>query len=406
MNSALRPPSEKTRMNNPIRPARPISIMRRFLDSESSGGIVLMGAAALALIVANSPLAKIYFEALHLYIGPLSVSHWINDALMAIFFLLVGLEIKREFLDGQLASWPNRILPGIAAAGGIIVPALIFAAFNHGDPAKLRGWAVPSATDIAFALGVISLLGSRVPSSLKVFLATLAILDDLAAVVIIAIFYTAEIALPSLGAAFGVAAILFALNRLGVVKLWPYLLGGVVLWFFVFNSGVHATVAGVVTALMIPLKPAKAKPDDMRSPLHRLEHALSKPVAFIIVPLFGFANAGISFSGLSASVLTDTLTLGILLGLFVGKQFGVFGAAWLAIKTGIAQKPMDASWGQLYGTAILCGIGFTMSIFIGLLSFPSEHMLAETKIGVLAGSALSAVCGYILLRILAKPRSN
>ncbi len=406
MNSALRPPSEKTRMNDPIRPARPVSIMRRFLDSEASGGIVLMGAAALALIVANSPLATIYFEALHLYIGPLSVSHWINDALMAVFFLLVGLEIKREFLDGQLASWPNRILPGIAAAGGVIVPALIFAAFNHGDPAKLRGWAVPSATDIAFALGVISLLGSRVPSSLKVFLATLAILDDLAAVVIIAIFYTAEIALPSLAAAFGVAAILYALNRLGVVKLWPYLLGGVVLWFFVFNSGVHATVAGVVTALMIPLKPAKAKPDDMRSPLHRLEHALSKPVAFIIVPLFGFANAGISFSGLSPSVLTDTLTLGILLGLFIGKQFGVFGAAWLAIKTGIAQKPMGASFAQLYGTAILCGIGFTMSIFIGLLSFPSEHMLAETKIGVLAGSALSAMCGYILLRILAKPRSN
>lgn len=381
--------------------------MRRFLDSESSGGIVLMLAAALALIVANSPFAKAYFDALHVTIGPLSLSHWINDALMAIFFLLVGLEIKREFLDGQLASWPNRILPGIAAAGGVVVPALIFAALNYSDPAKLRGWAVPSATDIAFALGVLSLLGSRVPSSLKVFLATLAILDDLAAVVIIAIFYTAEISMPYLGAAFATAGALFVINRMGVQRLLPYLLGGVALWFFVLNSGVHATVAGVVTALMIPLKPAKARPDDMTSPLHMLEHALAKPVAFIIVPLFGFANAGISFAGLHASVMTDTLTLGILLGLFVGKQVGVFGAAWLAIKTGIAQKPMGASWAQLYGTAVLCGIGFTMSIFIGLLSFPSDLMLAETKIGVLAGSFLSAVCGYMLLRFLgrAKPQA-
>ncbi|MFD1197793.1 Na+/H+ antiporter NhaA [Brucella gallinifaecis] len=383
---------------------RPVSIMRRFLDSESSGGIVLMGAAALALIVANSPFSKAYFDALHFYIGPLSLSHWINDALMAIFFFLVGLEIKREFLDGQLASWPNRILPGIAAAGGVIVPALIFVAFNYGDPEKVRGWAVPSATDIAFALGVLSLLGSRVPSSLKVFLATLAILDDLAAVVIIAIFYTAEISMPYLGAAFATAAILFAMNRMGVSRLLPYLIGAAILWFLVFNSGVHATVAGVVSALMVPLKPAKAKPDDMSSPLHTLEHALAKPVAFIIVPVFGFANAGISFSGMTPSIMFDTLPLGIMLGLFIGKQIGVFGAAWLAIKTGFAQKPMGASWAQLYGVAILCGIGFTMSIFIGLLSYPSELLQAETKIGVLTGSALSAICGYVLLRMLAKPK--
>ncbi len=234
---------------------------------------------------------------------------------MAVFFLLVGLEIKREFLDGQLASWPNRILPGIAAAGGVIVPALIFVAFNYNDPEKVRGWAVPSATDIAFALGVLSLLGSRVPSSLKVFLATLAILDDLAAVIIIAIFYTAEISMPYLGAAFATAAVLFAMNRIGVSKLLPYLIGAAILWFFVLNSGVHATVAGVAAALMIPLKPAKAKPDDMTSPLHTLEHALAKPVAFFIVPVFGFANAGISFTGMTPSIIFDTLPLGIMLGL-------------------------------------------------------------------------------------------
>lgn len=386
------------------KPVRPVSIMRRFLDSELAGGIVLMFSAALALIVANSPFSKAYFDALHFYIGPLSLAHWINDALMAIFFLLVGLEIKREFLDGQLASWPNRMLPGIAAAGGVILPALIFVAFNYGDPEKVHGWAVPSATDIAFALGVLSLLGSRVPSSLKVFLATLAILDDLAAVVIIAIFYTAEISMPYLGAAFATAAVMFAMNRLGVAKLLPYLIGAAVLWFFVLNSGVHATVAGVVAALMIPLKPAKAKPDDMSSPLHILEHALAKPVAFFIVPVFGFANAGISFAGMSPSIIFDTLPLGIMLGLFVGKQIGVFGAAWIAIKSGLAQKPMGASWAQLYGVAVLCGIGFTMSIFIGLLSFPSELLQAETKIGVLTGSALSAICGYVLLRMLAKPK--
>ena len=365
-----------------------------------------MVAAALALIVANSPFSQAYFDILHTHIGPLSLTDWINDALMAVFFLLVGLEIKREFLDGQLASWPNRMLPGIAAAGGVILPAIIFTALNWHDPAKVRGWAVPSATDIAFALGVLSLLGSRVPSSLKVFLATLAILDDLAAVVIIAIFYTAEISMPYLGGAFAAAIVLFVMNRMGVMKLLPYLIGGAALWFFVLNSGVHATVAGVVTALMIPLKAAPGRPDDMTSPLHVLEHALGKPVAFIIVPIFGFANAGISFAGLDASVMRDTLTLGIMLGLFIGKQLGVFGAAWLAIKTGLAQKPLGATWIQLYGVAVLCGIGFTMSIFIGLLSFPSDLMQAETKIGVLAGSGLSAVCGYILLRLVTKPKNT
>ncbi|RCS23555.1 Na+/H+ antiporter NhaA [Phyllobacterium salinisoli] len=378
--------------------------MRRFLDSEASGGIVLMFAAALALIVANSPLAETYFHTLHVEIGGLSVLHWINDALMVVFFLLVGLEIKREFLDGQLASWSNRILPGIAAAGGVAVPALIFAYLNASNPETIRGWAIPSATDIAFALGVISLLGSRVPTSLKVFLATLAILDDLAAVAIIAVFYTSDLALPYLGGAVAATLVLITLNRMGVMKLLPYLVVGVVLWYLVLRSGVHATVAGVVLAMTIPLRPAPGRPDDMTSPLHKLEHALSNWVSFLVVPVFGFANAGISFSGLDASVLTDTLTLGIALGLFLGKQIGVFGTAWLAIKLRLSAKPMGASWTQLYGVSLLCGIGFTMSLFIGLLSFTSDHLHDETKIGVLLGSFLSAVCGWLVLRFSGKPK--
>lgn len=393
-------------MNHSAKPIRPVSPLRQFMDSEVAGGIVLMVAAALALIVANSPLSATYFSALQFDIGPLSVGHWINDALMAIFFLLVGLEIKREFLAGQLATWPSRILPGVAATGGVIVPALIYISFNFHDAEKIQGWAVPSATDIAFALGVLSLLGSRVPSSLKIFLATLAILDDLAAVVIIAIFYTAELSTGYLAGAVAAAGGLFILNRMGVSKLLPYLIGGLILWYFVLNSGVHATVAGVVTALMIPLHASSDKTNTENSPLCTLEHALAKPVAFFVVPLFGFANAGISFAGMSPSIIFDTLPLGIMLGLFVGKQIGVFGAAWLAIKTGLAQMPLNASWSQVYGVAILCGIGFTMSIFIGLLSFQSELLQAETKIGVLTGSALSAICGYVLLRLIASTKKS
>jgi len=381
---------------------RPPSVLRRFLDSEASGGIVLMFAAALALLVANSPYAETYFHTLHVEIGGLSVLHWVNDALMVVFFLLVGLEIKREILDGQLASWSNRMLPGIAAAGGVAVPALIFTYLNFSNPETIRGWAIPSATDIAFALGVISLLGSRVPTSLKVFLATLAILDDLAAVAIIAVFYTADIALPYLGAAAAATLVLIVMNRMGVMKLLPYLIVGAVLWYLVLRSGVHATVAGVVLAMTIPLRPAPGRPDDMTSPLHKLEHALSNWVSFLIVPIFGFANAGVSFAGMDASVFRDTLTLGIALGLFIGKQVGVFGAAWLSIKLRLTAKPMGATWTQLYGVALLCGIGFTMSLFIGLLSFPSEHMQDETKIGVLTGSILSAICGYLVLRLCSK----
>lgn len=390
----------------PAHSKRPISTLRHWLDNESASGIALMIAAALALIVANSPLSGSYFQLLESKLGPMSVLHWINDALMAIFFMLVGLEIKREFLDGQLASWSNRALPGIAAAGGVIVPALIFAAFNWSNPETLRGWAIPSATDIAFALGVLSLLGPRVPTSLKVFLATLAILDDLAAVAIIAVFYTADISTLYLIGAIGVFIVMFAMNKMGVMRLTPYIILAIGLWYLVLQSGVHATVAGVLAALTIPIKPALGRPDDMSSPLHTLEHALAKWVGFVIVPIFGFANAGVSFAGMSPSILGDSLTLGIALGLFAGKQLGVFGAAWLAIRSGIATKPMGATWTQLYGVSLLCGIGFTMSLFIGLLSFESDLLHSETKIGVLLGSLFSAVCGYILLRISTRDRAG
>jgi NhaA family Na+:H+ antiporter len=360
-----------------------------------------MAAAALALIVANSPLADAYFAALHLHLGPLSALHWINDGLMAVFFLFVGLEIKRELLDGQLSTWPRRALPGIAAAGGMAVPALIYCYFNWNDPATLRGWAIPSATDIAFALGVLSLLGPRVPTSLKVFLAALAILDDLGAVAIIAVFYAGDLSLPDLGLAAAVLAALVALNRIGVVRLAPFLLLGALLWIFVLRSGVHATIAGVALALTIPLRAAPGRPDDVaRSPLHRLEHRLHFSVAFGIVPLFGFANAGVSFAGLSADALLDHLTLGVALGLLLGKLVGVFGAAALTIRAGLADVPMGASWPQLAGVALLCGIGFTMSLFIGLLAFAGDPALQdEVKVGILLGSGMAGLLGWAVLRV-------
>jgi len=352
-------------------------------------------------VVANSPLAPTYFNALHAHVGPLSVSHWINDGLMAVFFLLVGLEIKREILDGQLSTWPRRALPGIAAAGGMAVPALIYAAFNWNDPATLRGWAIPSATDIAFALGVLALLGPRVPASLKVFLAALAILDDLGAVAIIAVFYAGDLSLPDLGLAAAALAALAALNRAGVLRLAPYLLLGALLWFFVLRSGVHATIAGVALALTVPLRGGQGRPDDTAgSPLHRLEHRLHRWVGFGIVPLFGFANAGVSFEGVGLGALLDHLTLGVALGLLVGKLVGVFGAAALTIRAGLADLPMGAGWGQLAGVALLCGIGFTMSLFIGLLAFADDPALQdEVKIGILLGSGTAGLLGWAVLRV-------
>jgi NhaA family Na+:H+ antiporter len=381
--------------------ARPVSMLRAFLDNSASGGLVLMAAAALALLVANSPLGPTYSAALAAYIGPLSLLHWINDALMAVFFLLVGLEIKREVLDGQLSSWSRRILPGVAAAGGMAVPALIFAAFNWNDPNTLRGWAIPAATDIAFALGVLALLGSRVPTSLKVFLTALAIIDDLGAVVIIALFYTGDLSMLDLALAAALLATLIAMNRLGITRLLPYLLLGALLWFFVLRSGVHATIAGVLLAFTIPLRPAPARPDDMQgSPLHRLEHGLHGWVAFLIIPIFGFANAGVSFSGITAEALMDHLTLGVALGLLLGKLVGVFGSAWLTIRLGLADLPMGATTAQLLGVSLLCGIGFTMSLFIGMLAFASDPLLQdEVKIGILGGSILAGIFGWAVLRV-------
>jgi NhaA family Na+:H+ antiporter len=378
---------------------RKTSLFRSFLDSEASGGLVLMAAAAAALLVANSPLAPAYFSALSSYLGPLDLSHWINDGLMAVFFLLVGLEIKREVLDGQLSTWPRRILPGIAAAGGMAVPALIYVAINWSDELALRGWAIPTATDIAFALGVLSLLGNRVPAALKVFLTALAIIDDLGAVIIIALFYTGGLSLPYLGGAAAVLAALAVLNRMRVSALLPYLALGVLLWFLVLQSGVHATLAGVALALTIPLKPTPAlRHDAGHSPLHRLEHALHVPVAFIVIPIFGFANAGVSFAGMSVGALLEPLTLGIALGLVAGKLIGVYGSAMLAVRLGWADMPANAARSHLFGVALLCGIGFTMSLFIGLLAFAGNPDLQDgVKVGILFGSLLSALLGSLVL---------
>ena len=375
-------------------------MMRAFLGGQASGGLTLMAAAATALVVANSPWAPVYFDALHADLGPLSVGHWINDGLMAVFFLVVGLEIKREVLDGQLSTWSRRVLPGAAALGGMAVPALVFLAFNASDPATARGWAIPSATDIAFALGVLSLLGSRVPTSLKVFLTALAIIDDLGAVVIIALFYSGELSLAYLGAAAAVFAGLMLLNRLGVTRLGAYLVPGAALWWLVLGSGIHATIAGVLLALTIPLRASPAQPDAAHSPLHRLEHALHPWVTFLVIPVFGFANAGVSFAGLTAEALTAPLTLGVALGLLVGKVVGVFGTAVLVIRMGWADAPMGAGRLQLFGVSLLCGVGFTMSLFIGLLAFAEAPLLQEeVKVGILGGSLVAGLLGWSVLRV-------
>ncbi|CUX02618.1 Na+/H+ antiporter NhaA [Rhizobium pusense] len=386
-------------MSSTSNPGRINSTLRKFLDNEASGGLVLMAVALLAIITANSPVAESYFHVLHVYLGPLSLQHWINDALMAVFFLMVGLEIKREMLDGQLSTWSRRVLPGAAAAGGMLFPAIFYVLLNRGNPTALQGWAIPTATDIAFALGVISLFGSRVPTSLKIFLAALAIIDDLGAVIVIALFYTADLNLTALIGAALVWGNLFIFNRMKVKVLWPYLTLGAVLWVLVFASGVHATLAGVMLALTIPLKLTPGTPEatPAESPLHRLEHALHKPVAFIIVPIFGFANAGVSLSGLSVSVFSEPLTMGVAGGLVFGKLAGVLGVVTLLVKLRLAQLPAQASWGQVTGTALLCGIGFTMSLFIGLLAFDDPEVQNHVKVGILMGSVVAGVLGAIVL---------
>jgi NhaA family Na+:H+ antiporter len=388
-----------------LKPRRRVSLMRRFFDSEASGGIILMGVTVIALAAANSPLAGTYFAVLKTYVLGLSVLHWINDALMAVFFLLVGLEIKREMLDGQLSTWPRRILPGVAALGGMVVPALIYLAITWNEPQLRNGWAIPTATDIAFALGVLAVLGSRVPTTLKIFLTALAILDDLGAIIIIAVFYTSGLSLTMLGAAALCLVVLVAFNRFNVTTLVPYLVVGAILWFFVLKSGIHATLAGVALALTIPLQPHPKKTKAEDSPLHRLEHALQPWVAYAIIPIFGFANAGLPLSGLSFDYLLAPLPLGIALGLLLGKQLGVFIFSELAIRLNLADMPAGASRAQCYGVALLCGIGFTMSLFIGALAFPDqEDLMNATKIGVLMGSALSALAGYLVLSLAPRER--
>ncbi|HWV12886.1 MAG TPA: Na+/H+ antiporter NhaA [Sphingobium sp.] len=383
---------------------RPLSMMRAFLAAEAAGGIILIGAAALGMIIANSALSTTYFHMLHVEIGGLSLLHWINDGLMALFFLVVGLEIKREVLDGQLARWPDRLLPGVAAIAGVAMPALIYIAINQSDATGMRGWAIPAATDIAFALGVLALLGRRVPGSLKIFLTAVAIIDDLIAVLIIALFYSEQLSLLPLALAVAGLVCLALCNRAGVSQLWPYLLIGALVWFCVLQSGIHATLAGVAVAMTIPLRRTPAAPDDQHSPLSRLEHGLHPWVAYAIVPLFGLANAGVALTGFTLPDLAQPVPLGIALGLFAGKQVGIFGAVWLLSRLGWASRPAHASWRQVYGVALLCGIGFTMSLFIGGLAFAAHpHESDAAKLGILLGSLISATAGYLVLRLAPGP---
>ncbi len=382
------------------------TLATRLFGGEAGAGVLLILVAGAAMLAANSPLAHGYHALFHdpLALSPiakLNTLHlWINDALMALFFFVVGLEIKREVLDGELASPQRRRLPVLAASAGMIVPALVYLAVAGTEPGLQPGWAIPAATDIAFALGVLGLLGKRVPASLRLFLLTVAIVDDLGAVAIIALFYTAGIALGWLALAAALLGAMALLNRRGVAHGLPYAVLGAALWFAVLHSGVHATVAGVLAALTVPLKPVR-RGDSL---LLRMEHTLAPLSAYLIVPLFGFANAGVALTGLSPADLAAPLPLGIALGLFLGKQAGILGAIWTAKRLGLAQPPAGASWAQLWGMAILCGIGFTMSLFIAQLGFPARpELVEEAKLGVLLGSLGSALAGYLVLRRAGKP---
>ena len=378
------------------------SRIQEFIRLETSGGVVLMIAAIFAMIIANTPLSATYDLILGTYIkvgiGNFEIAKpailWINDGLMAIFFFLVGLEIKREVLAGELSSFDKAILPIMAAIGGMAVPGIIFAIINWGTPENLNGWAIPTATDIAFALGILALIGSRAPISLKIFLLAIAIIDDLGAIVIIAIFYTSELSLSALSfSVIGFAAAV-ALNRMGVQRTAPYLLVGIVMWVFVLKSGVHATLAGVLIAFTIPLK---TKNED-EALLYKMEHGLHPWVAFLILPVFAFANAGVNFTGIGIDDLLQPLTLGIAVGLFLGKQIGVFLATWIGVKSGIARLPENVSWKHVYGVACLTGVGFTMSLFIGSLAFTTADVMNAVRLGVVLGSVLSGIIGYLLLK--------
>jgi Na+:H+ antiporter, NhaA family len=385
----------------------PISLITTFLRLEAAAGLLLMAAAAVAMVLANSPAASLYHAALSYQIGfrstRLSVLLWINDGLMAIFFLLVALEIKRELLTGELSSVKRAALPAVAALGGMLVPAVIYAALNWNDAATLRGWAIPAATDIAFALGVLAVLGSRVPTSLKIFLTALAILDDLGAIIIIGLIYTARVSWIAFALAAVGLALLFALNRFGVRHVAPYLIIGAFLWAAVLASGIHATLAGVAIAFMIPMRGDRAAAE--QSPLHRLERRLHPWVVYCILPIFGLANSGLSFADFSPAALFAQVPLGIAAGLFVGKQAGVVLAAWLAVRIGWAEWPGGTTPAQIYGVAVLCGIGFTMSLFIGGLAFSTEIIQNQVKLGVFSGSILSALVGFLVLRFGRRPRA-
>ena len=381
------------------------SIIKEFFKLESAGGILLMLAAILAMICANTPLSAYYDLLLsvpvEIRVGNLEIAKplllWINDGLMALFFFLVGLELKRELLEGELSDRRNIVLPGVGAVGGMLVPALVYVFINWGDSVALKGWAIPAATDIAFALGVLSLLGSRVPISLKIFLTSLAIFDDVGAIVVIALFYTSKISLTALLVAAGCLAVLFILNRRHVEAKSVYVIVGLIMWVATLKSGVHATLAGVALAMFIPLK---SKTNPQTSPLKDMEHDLHMAVAFFVLPVFAFANAGISLAGVGVDQLFDDVPLGIALGLFAGKQIGIFGLCWLAVKLNLARLPQGMSWPSLYGTAALCGIGFTMSLFIGSLAFEETgvNLLFDERLGIILGSLASGLLGFLILR--------
>ena len=389
-------------------PISPAERLRAFIASESAGGIILIVAAALALAIANSPLLPDYqkllstpvaFSAGSLVAIDKPLLLWINDGLMALFFFLIGLEVKREIVTGQLRSWKQASLPIIAAIGGMAIPAIVFVALNLGSPENLRGWAIPAATDIAFALGLLALLGSRVPVALKALLLAIAIIDDIGAIAIIAIFYTENMNLAALALALVPAAAMLLLNRAGVARTIPYFLFAALLWICVLKSGVHATLAGVVTALFVPIATGDERP------LERLEHALHPWVAFLILPIFAFSNAGVSFAGAGLDALLAPLSLGIAAGLVIGKQLGIFGACWLAVKAGWARLPEGVGFRHVYGLSCLAGIGFTMSLFIGNLAFADPQQIAAVKFGVLGGSLVSAITGIVVLRF-ASPRKQ
>ncbi|MCP5324804.1 MAG: Na+/H+ antiporter NhaA [Oceanospirillaceae bacterium] len=390
-----------------------LSYIQKFLKLESASGILLMLATALALFAANTALQEYYDQLLStkvvVSIGEFAIAKplllWINDGLMALFFLLVGLELKREALVGELNDLSKVSLPAIAALGGMLVPALIYAFINRADNIALQGWAIPTATDIAFALGVLTLLGDKVPASLKIFLVSLAIFDDIGAIIIIAIFYTDNLSLTALVSALSGIAVLWFMNRRGVLNKAAYLMVGLVVWVSLLKSGVHATLAGIALAMFIPLQGKTPEGKEVQ-PLHDLEEDLHSPVAFFVLPVFAFANAGLSLSGLTLADLFSPVPLGILLGLFIGKQLGVMAFVWLGVKLKLGQLAEGVSWSQVYGVALLCGIGFTMSLFIGSLAFENvpNDFVVHDRLGILVGSVISALAAYVWLRFVAKPK--